>query len=848
MAKAIDSLVEKTPFYDKWLALGAILLYAGFSIAYGFMADGTWDDDCVVRYYNVQNAFNEPRHFISLWNRPLFTLIFFLPVHLGKYSILFGMVLISCASAWALYRSCKLLNLKHAWLVVAFFAMQTFFFGISRNALTEPLSVAILSLGLLFYLRKQWLWFAVVGSLLPLARLELSVLLIFWVIPLLKEKQIKYVILLGVPTLLFNIVGGIMWTNIKEESWDPLWLVTQTFGADNESNRYGHTTFGHYFQRYIYVLGPVVFYFFLLGLLDRVLKRKFNGYILGQFAAGFMLYVIFSAFLNMGNAAGFLRNLAPLTPLAAVLAMYGYNTWLNGIGVKGALAEAPENEPEPAVEEPAEEESNVVEDKKMTARQKRHMSNQARKKAELEKRMAEQKKVAAKKKTSKGNNGKYWLLFYTAIVVLLTYTLFSYVLSGHHKLLDGAKEGEEAEYLYTNLYVILGISALLLVLVAMHWKKAVSYTTGTIVSVLVLIGCASFTFITEPPDNHMNPERTTLGEVSDMYVDSYLEEFPLYCNHSWFFWANDLEFYPEDYETKRLVTIENLENAPDSSIIIWENHYASRLAGDVPMNWFEGKKQFVLLYRTMSSDNQIVLTMYQKIGKDSLNAIAYQNKFIENFPEEASGYFARGSYKMQSGDMQGGLDDLTIAVEKDTAFTDAFFNRGIAYFNQAQYRPAINDFIRCTELKSDHFQYYFNIGAAYANLNNPDSALIYYVECAKLKEDHWEAYANIGNIYFQKQDWTNAAAFYGKALEFKPDLVQASANRARCLTNLQDWQNAIGEFTRLSNLQPNDANAFYNLGYAHSQLGKNQEACPYFQRALALGHPQAQAAVNQVCF
>jgi hypothetical protein len=41
---------------------------------------------------------------------------------------------------------------------------------------------------------KIWLAFAIIGGLMPLARLELSVLLLFWGWYLIKETQYKYLI------------------------------------------------------------------------------------------------------------------------------------------------------------------------------------------------------------------------------------------------------------------------------------------------------------------------------------------------------------------------------------------------------------------------------------------------------------------------------------------------------------------------------------------------------------------------------------------------------------------------------------------------------------------------------
>lgn len=86
-------------------------------------------------------------------------------------------------------------------------------------------------------------------------------------------------------------------------------------------------SFGQYFQRYIFLTGPVIFYFFMLGFFEQIYRRKFDFSFL-YFILGFMLYVIFSWKLSIGQAAGFMRNVIPLSPFAGLIALYGYNLWL----------------------------------------------------------------------------------------------------------------------------------------------------------------------------------------------------------------------------------------------------------------------------------------------------------------------------------------------------------------------------------------------------------------------------------------------------------------------------------------------------------------------------------------
>lgn len=315
--------------FEKQWAIFFALLYLLLSFIWHFSTDYPWDDDCMTRYFNARNAIHDPIHFVSVWNRPLFTILFFLPFQISKHFVLL-MAVLSVTSAYGLFLYLNEKGVRYAYLVIPFLTFQAFYFTISRSSLAEPLAAAIFSFALLFYHRKQFLYFALIGGLIPLARLELAPLLAIWAYILYKNNHLKYILLLGVPTLLWNFAGALI------EDGDPMWLWKYTFGKEETGNRYGHTSFGHYFQRYIYVIGPVVFYYFIIGLVESILKRKTDLFVFGQLALAFFIYVIFSWKLNMGQAGGFLRNLIPISPFAAVIAVSGFNYWMKGIEAFGS--------------------------------------------------------------------------------------------------------------------------------------------------------------------------------------------------------------------------------------------------------------------------------------------------------------------------------------------------------------------------------------------------------------------------------------------------------------------------------------------------------------------------------
>ena len=510
---------------EEWVLVSLLGIYL-LTVIWGLLADGTWDDDCVDRYYNTCQAFDHPQHFIGLWNRPLFVLLFALPVLLSKYAIITLMPAVSIITNYALYKAARLQNIRNAYLVIPFLTFQAFYFPISFSALAEPLAACIMAMGLLFHIKKKYLAFVIVGSLLPLARLELSPLLVFWLIILIQQKHWKIIPLLIVPTLLWNFAGTYF-------SGDPIWLLSQIFGQGDTVNRYGQTTFWSYFQRYIFVVGPVVFYFLLIGLFEQIYQRRLNLFVSIQFLVGFAIYVVFSWKLSLGQAAGFLRHLISLSPLAAYLALSGFNHWIN---------------------------------------------------------------------SADENNTRIRNLFWSIIILLLTYAFLSKKLILHNLITP------EAEY--TNLLII---SVLTLIFIgAIYFSKSFNSKTfqNYIISTIIVL-TVGYTLITEPPDKNSSEEREIMKLISDWYVEYDVHRYKTYANHGWFYYANTLERFSDQFGQ---VTLANLNSAPDSAVVIWENHYSQRLRGDVPLDSLRNNPRFKEIHKLTSHETKFNAIVYQVIN------------------------------------------------------------------------------------------------------------------------------------------------------------------------------------------------------------------------------------------
>ncbi len=751
--------------------------------------------------------------FISLWNRPLFTVIFAIPVQFGKYSIPILMCLITGLSTFMLYLALYKQQIKNAFLILPLVLFQTYFFGISRNAETEPLAVSLFCLGYYFMVKKKWGWFALMGGLLPLARLELCLLFPFWAIILLRVKAYKEILLLGAPLLSWNIAAGFI-------TGDFAYVFTETIGKDNSSNRYGHTTFGHYFQRYIYVVGPIFFFFFTFGIWKALAsKLRTNGFVFLQFIAGFIIYVLFSWKLNMGNSAGFMRHITPVSALAAIIALWGFNYWWQLISKPEPLAipealESPEKLTETALNELSRKKK-----KKYLSEQKKQAEALQKLQAKAEKEQSKAKKRAVIRFVVLGA--------VCGLLILLAYQFFSLKMYNHQSLKD-------LEDYAINRWTLLALTGVTILLLLIQLKKVIP---NALVAFCVGSAMLALTALVEPPNANQSIERKMMDKVSNHFQNSYFNERTIYVNHIWFFWANDLDRYAETYKG---VTMANLDSADNGSICIWESHYSHRLAGDVQPAYFGQHPEWVQLSYYTADSTRFRCNIYQKIDLKANEGISAFERFIDATPVRSANYVSLGNYYLNYKKQP----DSAIAAYNEALMIDstdvlAHFSKGVAYYGQRKWEQAAEQFLVCTVSHPKWSDGWVNLGSTYGNLKRLEEGVEAFSTAISLNDKNVRAYTNRGSLYQALKDTSAAITDFSNAIQLNKNNKTAYLRRGALFFGRNYLDDAIKDFTNVTRIDPNYSEGWRLLGVTYLKLGKKEEAEKALKNAEKLGNASA---------
>jgi hypothetical protein len=299
-----------------WILLGLVAMVMVYWMIH---SPRPYDDDNIGRYFMAQAAWSKPEFFLSLWGRPLAILFFLIPSQFGYAFCSASTLAVTMGTCYFTYKAAKQSNRPYAWCVVIFLAFQPVFFSTAWSLCTEPLAAFFLAIGLFYYYRKNYTVSALLLSAVPLARIEMVLILPLFAFNYFREKKYVSILCLGTGLLLFQVAGMI-------GTGDWLYLLTASRGFGE--GLYQNGPFEHYFQRFIFIVGPVVFVFMMLKLMLDIKAKRFS--VINISVLAMFCFHVFLYWKGSGMVVGFLRHFVAVAPMMALLALDGFKSWMDG--------------------------------------------------------------------------------------------------------------------------------------------------------------------------------------------------------------------------------------------------------------------------------------------------------------------------------------------------------------------------------------------------------------------------------------------------------------------------------------------------------------------------------------
>lgn len=204
----------------------------------------------------------------------------------------------------------------------------------------------------------------------------------------------------------------------------------------------------------------------------------------------------------------------------------------------------------------------------------------------------------------------------------------------------------------------------------------------------------------------------------------------------------------------------------------------------------------------------------------------------------AKDYYGSALARLDKGDVDGALNDLTKAIELKPAYVDALRARGqILFLLKRDLDAAIADYDKVLQLAPNAagMELIYNNRSTIRQLKGDrDGALKDLNGAISLNPKHAMSYIGRGLIRAFQDDTTGAAADYEKAIELNPALTPAYINRGILRFHLGNLTGALADFNKALELHPESAKTFVERGSVKGIIGEIDEAIADIKKGFAL--------------
>ncbi len=277
--------------------------------------------DSLTHYFISKLAWQQPTYLLDLWGKPVFTLLSSPFALFGFTGIKIFNVICAVLASYFTCLTAKRLGKAHYWLILPLAFIAPAYYTYIFSGLTEPLAGMLSIMAVWLCLSGRISWGFLIASLLPFARTEAQIFLLFFFIFGLLNGHYKKLPLLFSGYLALTIIGGFVFG-------DFMWVFNSPYNS--QGSVYGSGDWFHYVNSLIGMLAIPGFILACLGVV-RFFQQWFIGKLNWKTEPWLVHSIFFSLFvghslvwaLGIYGSAGLERTLLTAFPFLWIIILDG---------------------------------------------------------------------------------------------------------------------------------------------------------------------------------------------------------------------------------------------------------------------------------------------------------------------------------------------------------------------------------------------------------------------------------------------------------------------------------------------------------------------------------------------
>ena len=226
-----------------------------------------------------------------------------------------------------------------------------------------------------------------------------------------------------------------------------------------------------------------------------------------------------------------------------------------------------------------------------------------------------------------------------------------------------------------------------------------------------------------------------------------------------------------------------------------------------------------------------------KLSKNDLESI--QNNLTKlQSPTEASDeieWLNYGNQLWRLSRYPKAIAAFDLAIKKQPDFYQAHYGKGLAHYNQGNYRAAVAEFEQANKIKPDFYPAWYRQSLCLLNLKQYERARSAIAKSIALKPDNVALYILRGEALQILSQPEEAIAAYNNAIASDANPI-VLVRRGSAYRNLAKYDLALQDFKQASNSNPKYIDTYINRGLTYYQQGNYAQALNDFNHVIKLDY------------
>lgn len=230
-----------------------------------------------------------------------------------------------------------------------------------------------------------------------------------------------------------------------------------------------------------------------------------------------------------------------------------------------------------------------------------------------------------------------------------------------------------------------------------------------------------------------------------------------------------------------------------------------------------------------------------------ISALVYTIGWVFSIPNDTI-HYANAETCLEKKDYDGAILEYTKAIKENPQFAEAYFARGILYYDRKEYDKALMDYGMCLQFSPKNAKAFFNRALVKNSLNYSKSAIEDYSKSIQINPNQPDAYNNRGRIKNLLKDYNSAISDFDKSIELDPKNYMPHFNRGISNFSLDHNASALQDLDKAIVLNPDCSDCYDVRGVIKTNMGGNKDsACEDFRESVERGHEAAAEHLKEFC-